>query len=854
MLPDQVPDHKQGHLFSLFFALLAVESTIVAYQLVRIPADPKNSLLFGYSLNRLLMMAVALVALLVFVVLAVQSWRSPAWREKWIGRLFKSRRAFGLSMLVFALLSAASWLTLVLLRLDPNGAFLSAYERLHPLLLLAFLLGMQGLLWLPVTRYGLDLSSIRSQKKWLNISLLVFLLLMVLFLLVALTGFGVAPDLYFWGPPGVPLLAWQVTLVCILGCGVLLFARWARPESAARRSIWPDICLGLAIWTMAAGLWLSQPVQPSFFTPQTRAPNHEYYPYSDAAYYDYSAESLAAGAGYPVHRVVSRPLFVLFLAILHTLTGHSYTQIIFLQSLVLALFPVVLFFLGKQFHSRAAGMMMALLAILRELNTIATTTMTEVSNSKMLLSDLPAALGVALLVLLVFRWLKKPARGWMALVVGGVLGLLVLVRAQSLLFLPFILLLALWVYRKKFRSWLAACVLIVVGVGLVISPWLVRNYQIGSGFVIDQPSNQTSILAQRYSKEMQSFPARKPGESDGEYSDRMVGMARKFALAEPIYTAGFITAHFLNNEIDTLAVLPVKAQFDRYQNNWTVANPFWKDMIPSLTGQDLLLLLLNLLVIAIGVGSAWHRWQFLGLLPLIFNVAYSLSNAVARNSGWRYILPVDWVGYFYFSIGILQIFALFLALLDRYHFVEEPMSVEKFSVKFGFRYEALYGALFLILGLMVPFSERAFPELYPVETRAQVAGEILSSTSLQNSTVDSKALSSFLNSESAVLIHGRALYPRYYYSGQGELGNGWSALKMREGGRLTFLVIQADGMRQVMLRMANPPAKFLNASNVLIAGCKNPEGFIDAVLTVVIDSPVAVYLHQGEVPFACPVQ
>jgi hypothetical protein len=854
MLPDQVPDHKQGHLFSLFFGLLAAESTIVVYQLVRIPADPKNSLLFGYSLNRLLMLAVALVALLVFVVLAIQSWRNPAWREKWIDRLFKSYRAFGLSMLAFALLSAVSWFILVLLRLDPDGAFLSAYERLYPLLLLAFLLGMQGLLWLPVARYGLDPSSIGSQKKWLKICLLVFLLLVVLFLVVALTGFGVVPDLYFWGPPGVPLLAWQVILVCILGCGVFLFTSWARPESAARRSIWLDVCLGLSIWTLAAGLWLSQPVQPSFFTPQRREPNHEYYPYSDAAYYDYSAESLVAGAGYPVHRVVSRPLFVLFLAILHALTGHSYTQVIFLQSLVLALFPVALFFFGKQFHSRAAGIMVALLAILRELNTIATTTMTEVSNSKMLLSDLPATLGVALLVLLIFRWLKRPTRGWMALVVGGALGLVILVRAQSMLFLPFIMLLALWVYRKNIRSWLAACVLIMVGVGLVISPWLVRNYRIGSGFVIDQPSNQTSILAQRYSKEMQYFPARKPGESDSEYSDRMVGMARKFALAEPIYTAGFITAHFLNNEIDTLAVLPIKMQFDRYQNNWTVANPFWKEMIPNLTGQDLLILLLNLFVIAIGVGSAWYRWQFLGLLPLVINVAYSLSNAVARNSGWRYILPVDWVGYFYFSLGILQLFALFLALLGRYHFVEKSMPVEKFSVKYGFRQGASVGVLFLVLGLAVPFSERAFPELYPVETQVQVASEILSSPSLQNSGVDSKALSSFLNSENAVLVHGRALYPRYYYSGQGELGNGWAALKMREGGRFTFLVIQADGMRQVMLRLSKPPANFPNASSVLIAGCRNPEGFIDAVLTVVIDPPGAAYLHQVEGPFACPIE
>ncbi|HEY9089816.1 MAG TPA: hypothetical protein VIO36_16710, partial [Anaerolineaceae bacterium] len=50
--------------------LLAVEGLAVLVQLARIPADPKNSFLFGYSLSRLALMAAALVATLLSGLLA----------------------------------------------------------------------------------------------------------------------------------------------------------------------------------------------------------------------------------------------------------------------------------------------------------------------------------------------------------------------------------------------------------------------------------------------------------------------------------------------------------------------------------------------------------------------------------------------------------------------------------------------------------------------------------------------------------------------------------------------------------------------------------------------------------------
>ena len=50
-----------------------------------------------------------------------------------------------------------------------------------------------------------------------------------------------------------------------------------------------------------------------------------------------------------------------------------------------------------------------------------------------------------------------------------------------------------------------------------------------------------------------------------------------------------------------------------------------------------------------GAGAGW------ALLPLGFNVGYTLATAVGRFSGWRYDLPADWVPYFYFAVGFVEL-------------------------------------------------------------------------------------------------------------------------------------------------------------------------------------------------------
>src|SRR6185369_11579501 len=99
-------------------------------------------------------------------------------------------------------------------------------------------------------------------------------------------------------------------------------------------------------------------------------------------------------------------------------------------------------------HSRAAGLTIALFFIFRELTTLLISSNTRVSNSKTLLVDLPTLLLLLLSCLFVFRWLENKSQRD-AFIAGGMFGLLLLLRTQSMLLLPFIILMALLVLGWK---------------------------------------------------------------------------------------------------------------------------------------------------------------------------------------------------------------------------------------------------------------------------------------------------------------------------------------------------------------------------------------------------------------------
>ncbi len=419
---------------------------------------------------------------------------------------------------------------------------------------------------------------------------------------------------------------------------------------------------------------MSQPVQPAYFATPPRPPNYEIYPYSDGLTYAQYAQSILIGNGLMGDDIPARPLYIVFLAGLHVLAGQDYTRVIALQSLVLAVFPLSLYLLGKELGSRPLGLVAALLVVLRDLtsNQVAPFT-NNLTYSKLYFSELPAALLLSLLAWQAVRWIRRSARApkmqgqarLAPLLAGGLLGLSILVRTQSAIVLP-VVLLAAWLAIKKPRIALRGSLFLLAGVALAVAPWLWRNWSLTGGLVFDNPASQTMVLAQRYSGlNFEDVIPYLPGETDSQYSSRMLQIALDGIRRDPGQALHTMANHFLNNEIDNVLLLPLRNDLHSLSELWQPTRAFWQDWTGQPSPGQAILLAAYLGLLGLGLAACWQKAGWAGLLPLGINLGYNLWTGIFRSSGGRFLVPVDWTATFYFAAGLVTLSGGLLLLLSR---------------------------------------------------------------------------------------------------------------------------------------------------------------------------------------------
>ncbi|MBE0671784.1 MAG: glycosyltransferase family 39 protein, partial [Anaerolineales bacterium] len=539
------------------------------------------------------------------------------------------------------LLSLVSGLLLFLLRyLDPDR-FFPYYERLSPLLWCFFAISAEAAFFLLFIKNGIQKQNLLKVKPVYRSALFPIGILLVVFFFVAITKIGVKADTGYWGEPGVAIQGWQFILSIVVG----IFILFTVTSEVSKKISIVNVLLPLALYATAVILWLGVPLEVlanSFYSPISPPANIPF-PYSDAGFYDYLSQSLLIGADY-FDSIPPRPLYVVFLAILHILFGQNYPAIITAQTFILAFFPVTLYFLGKKLHTPAAGVTVALFAIFRELVGLWISSNTRVVNSKILTTDFPTAMGIALMCLVAIWWLeRRDVKS--TFVAGGAFGLLLLFRTQSLFILPALFVLAWFAYQRKTKEWILAGITFGVMMVITVLPWLIHNYTISGKLSFDDPQ-QVAIIYSQYSfagnLDISLFDPEK--DSIGQ---RIISFTRE----NPEYVATFFTAHFLNTEIGGLLSLPLIKEFSGL---YAPINLYWVEWNGVLEWYNLILVIVYLIVLGVGLGAAWHRMRWLSLVPLVFNIGYAVANGIARFSSWRYNLPVDWVIYFYFAIGVIE--------------------------------------------------------------------------------------------------------------------------------------------------------------------------------------------------------
>ncbi len=854
-ISERITSNK--YLWSIIFALSALEGLIALLAVASLPSDQDVRVVLGLSVGRLILLALMAAFILLFICLALLNLHST-WQAHWNKQMRADARWGSLLFIVLPIFAIISVYIPYLLKSSYLATgdvyYLAYFHRLWPFFVWGYLVSLQ--VWvILVWKGGFHWSALQAERSVLRAGIIVFLITLLMAIFVALSGIGITPDTVGWGTPAVALLEWQVLLswLCAaLFLVLLLHHRWPR---------WADLVLAVGIWFLAAGVWLSVPTKPSLYATPGRLPNYEIYPFSDGAYYDLFSQSALIGNGFKGEGIPARPMYVSLLTLFHLVAGQEYDLVIFVQTLLLAFFPVVLYFLGKELHSRPTGLLIALLAILREWNAaIALPFIYNGSSSKLFFADLPTALVISVWTLLAILWLKAPThRMYLPILVGGVLGVAVLFRTQTILLLPLILLLALMVLHRYWRLWLISAGLMIIGFFLAVTPWLWRNAQITGQLIFDDPFSQVSVMADRYSLEGRDLRfQQQPGESISEFTDRANQEVLQFLRAHPGFVAHFIANHWLNAEISNLQILPLRNILEEWKGLLIPTAPFWEwwDGTPGFL--QLVLLLLYLSLVACGIGAAWFRAGWVGMVPLLVNLVYNASTAVARLSGNRFLLPVDWAAYVYAAIGLMEIAVLVSYLLgvssDRiaYLLIQRSPQPEGRTVP-PLKWQPLIGigTMILFIGFLPLIVAGFIPRRYPIQSQAEQVSELMHSMRQFDPSFDLSQLQVLLLDPQAQVIKGRALFPRYYPAGDGEPQTAKAGYAPLPFPRTLFLLASDEYNGLVMLKMLDPPAYFPNASDVIVVGCKT-EKYLEAQVVLIPGEPGDLLISDGELPSQCP--
>lgn len=786
----------------------------------------------GLSLPRLVLMAVLLLGSVISFLGALQLWQKQplvlAWEKKLWGAWWLPIGLWvGLGVGWLGMFLPDYWL----------GRWAAYGERLRPL---ALWLGWVSLLAV-FNRFNLAKSlalawqAMRAEPRRFWLSILVTMLILVFVASVGIvTGLGVEADDRFWNEAGVPVLGVQV-LACWLAAWVTwkIFLRWG----IGGRGRWLTILVGGGLWLAAVVAWWLAPMLPSYFAPGPYPPSNEFYPYSDAAVYDVGAQYVLLGQGILNGNYMDKPLYVALLAGFHALAGQAYDKVIFVQILVLALWPLAIFALGKKLHGPGLGVFLGLLVVFRERNAMAVVLDIQVSHAKLMMAEVPVAWVLTALAWAGVCWLQNAQHGrrW-AILAGAIAGAAVLIRPNALLAVA--VLGGIWLLARMGIGWRQKLVqfgLFGMTFAVCFLPWM-----------MNVPRGMTKPYL--VLKAEQIIETRYQTPTDGNGHDNLVLNKGNDSLGMKLLS------HWLHNEWLTVLSLPNTLALKDLSH--TVQAPYWQD-VRSWDGrlgvEQGVLTWFNLGLIAIGIGEAWKRWRWAGLVPLGMQVGYFVANGLARNSGARYLVAVDWVTLVYYALGLLVIGGWLMAQW------KPDLAGEDKSVDVVSKGWLILACVVMALCASLPVWDDWLPNRYADQLDRTALWQRLQADGLLAEVgMDSQEGRTYF--EQALVVQGRAIYPRFYYHDQGEPrspSSGTSPLTMfysRPYPRLTWILLSNDFYRFVMLPMAGPTARLPDAVDMVVVGCPGPNWFsVDAMMIFILEPEPQVLLRSPQVDWGCPV-
>lgn len=201
-------------------------------------------------------------------------------------------------------------------------------------------------------------------------------------------------------------------------------------------------------------------------------------PVSDAAGYDRLGLSLSKGEGYintdGTPCVYFPPFYPFFLSLIYKLFDHSYLAVRVIQSIIGGLTCVFIYLIAKKICTIKVGLFSALISIVYP---------PFIKSAELLITE---SFITFIMVLIVFYLLEIQEGAGLkkCAILGLLLGISLLTKPMMLLFPFFIIPVFIYSNRMRLSKMLGKYSIVLLFFGLVISPWVIRNYAIHHKFLL----------------------------------------------------------------------------------------------------------------------------------------------------------------------------------------------------------------------------------------------------------------------------------------------------------------------------------------------------------------------------------
>lgn len=650
-----------------------------------------------------------------------------------------------------------------------------------------------------------DKQAINKKNFALFSGILVFFFLMISQFFIK--GMQVVLDFPDYTGAGSPISIRQVLVALLFGMICLLITYFDRSNW---RSKIIDLAICLVLLFSAGLLWSKLPLMTNFFTRAIDPNSGLYYPFSDSRIYDLGTFSLLTGYGFGFKTPMQRPLYCLFLAILHLIYDGNFYQMMMAQVKFFAIIPVFAYLLGKKYGNRTVGGMLAVLIIFREYNQILLSSQATLVSVQMMMSELFTELLLILLVLFSYKWFANLQSKNLALLTGMWFGLSVLNRGQIVILAAVYLLFFLILLIKKQKKILIPFFCFFISFGAVIIPWMTRNYFANGSFTIDDPGYLLNILS-TYG-----------GNSVGGGTSTSVSLI----LQKVIETGGSYLHRTISlmdfNLVNSLFQLPFSAKLINLQDYVFKEMSGYPVPFSHLSLAQFIGLAIQAIFTVLGITYSIRIYGFKGISPLLIYACYGLSGVLLGFAGFRFIQPVDWIILLYWCMGVL---ILVTAIVPFKGLSENSKKAETTDAR-G-KVSPIVIVLVLIAGMIIPLVDQIPPKLIHLPDEnllGQEANARIKSNGLEELTGYAKYPIVFTQNSDWDKYANEGISPHSFYSEQVTWNDQFATTEKGKGYPILYFLLTKENVRDVLmdapeLSTEKETGYFFDGAEVYIYGC-----------------------------------